>query len=139
MATLLQGTELTPEQKDYIETIKTSSEELLNILNDILGICDQDLCNAALIVFLRADFSKIETDKLDLECHPFSLRNCFESAMDIMSPRAFGKDLELLYWNKDGDNVLDWILGDSTRFRQIILNCKFPLLVIETVLLTLSL
>ncbi|CAO3683748.1 unnamed protein product [Umbelopsis ramanniana] len=104
MTHLLQDTELDTQQLDYTETIRNSSEELLNIINDIL------------------DFTKIETDKLDLECHPFSLRSCAESVMDVVSAKAASKGIEIVFWNQDGDEVNDWILGDSTRFRQIVIN-----------------
>ncbi|KAI9287644.1 hypothetical protein BC943DRAFT_358163 [Umbelopsis sp. AD052] len=104
MTHLLQDTELDTQQMDYTETIRNSSEELLNIINDIL------------------DFTKIETDKLDLECHPFSLRSCAESVMDVVSAKAASKGIEIIFFNQDGDQVNDWILGDSTRFRQIVIN-----------------
>ncbi|KAJ2960527.1 hypothetical protein NQZ79_g4108 [Umbelopsis isabellina] len=104
MTNLLQDTQLDAQQLDYTETIRNSSGELLNIINDIL------------------DFTKIETDKLDLECHPFSLRACAESVMDVVSAKAASKGLEIVYWNEDGDETNDWILGDSTRFRQIVIN-----------------
>ena len=70
------------------------------------------------------DFTKIKTDNLDLECHAFSLRSCSESVMDVVSAKAASEGLEITYWNNDGDQVNDWKLGDSTRFRQIVINCK---------------
>jgi hypothetical protein len=43
--------------------------------------------------------------------------------MDVVAAKAASKGLEIVYWNKDGDEINDWILGDSTRFRQIVINC----------------
>jgi hypothetical protein len=45
--------------------------------------------------------------------------------MDVVSAKAASKGLEIIFWNKDGDEANDWILGDSTRFRQIVINCKW--------------
>ncbi|RUS16710.1 hypothetical protein BC937DRAFT_90887, partial [Endogone sp. FLAS-F59071] len=103
---LLLETDLTPIQRDYIEIIRTSSDELLRIINDIL------------------DFTKIEAGKLDLECHPFSLRNCVEGALGVSGPKASDKGLELGFWNKEGDDKLDWVLGDFFRLKQVIINRK---------------
>src|SRR5262245_60050367 len=66
MTGLLLQTELSQEQKDFVETIRTSGEALLTIINDILN------------------FSKIESGKLELEAHPFDIRLCLEEAMDLL-------------------------------------------------------
>lgn len=102
MAQLLRDTELTPQQQDYVETICNSGETLLTIINDIL------------------DFSKIESGKLELESIPFSLRNCVESAIDLLAPKAAEKCLELAYLI-DSD-VPNMVIGDPTRVQQVLVN-----------------
>jgi len=102
MTALLLDTDLTSEQRDYVETIRGSADALLNIINDIL------------------DFSKIEAGKLDLEKHPFNLRTCIEEALDLLVPRTAEKGLDLLYRMEPG--VPNIIEGDVTRLRQIIVN-----------------
>ncbi|HKO25271.1 MAG TPA: Cache 3/Cache 2 fusion domain-containing protein, partial [Chloroflexota bacterium] len=79
MTGLLLDTELTPEQRDYAETIRNSGDALLTIINDIL------------------DFSKIEAGKLEVESQPFDLRDCVESALDLISTRATEKHLDTAY------------------------------------------
>ncbi len=79
MTSLLSSTPLTAEQYDFVETVRTSSDNLLSIINDIL------------------DFSKIESGKLELEQHPFVLLPCIESALDLISVQAARKQLELTY------------------------------------------
>ncbi|MDQ3706242.1 MAG: response regulator [Chloroflexota bacterium] len=102
MTGLLLDTELDSEQRDYAETVRNSGESLLTIINDIL------------------DFSKIEADKLDLEQQPFLLRECIESALDLVSTRAAEKGLDLAYLiDRDTPEA---ILGDATRLRQILVN-----------------
>ena len=102
MTALLLDSDMTNEQRDYVETIRGSADALLNIINDIL------------------DFSKIEAGKLDLEKHPFNLRTCFEEALDLLVPRASEKGLDLIYRMGAGVPVI--IDGDVTRLRQIIVN-----------------
>jgi signal transduction histidine kinase/HPt (histidine-containing phosphotransfer) domain-containing protein len=102
MTSLLMDTELTNEQRDFIETIRSSADALLNIINDIL------------------DFSKIEAGKLDLERHPFELRTCLEEALDLLTPRAAEKKIDLVY-NVE-DNLPPLIEGDVTRLRQVFVN-----------------
>src|SRR5690606_1681939 len=77
MAQLLQGTPLEGEQVDYVRTIRSSAESLLDILNDIL------------------DFSKIEAGKLDFNPQPFDLRELCEDVLDILAHKAYPKGLEL--------------------------------------------
>lgn len=102
MTGLLLDMELTTEQRDFVETIRTSGDALLTIINDIL------------------DFSKIESGKLDLEKHPFELQNCIEESLELLAPRASEKGLELAYLIDH--SVPKNILGDVTRLRQILVN-----------------
>jgi GAF domain-containing protein/CheY-like chemotaxis protein len=102
MSGLLLDTPLNDEQRDYAATIRDSGDTLLTIINDIL------------------DFSKIEAGRMDIEAQPFDLRDCVESALDLVSARATEKHLETAYLF-EGD-VPTGIRGDVTRLRQIILN-----------------
>ncbi len=102
MTALLLDTDLTNEQRDYVETVRGSADALLTIINDIL------------------DFSKIEAGKLDLEKHPFNLRTCMEEALDLLVSRTAEKKLDLYYTMED--DVPGIINGDVTRLRQIIVN-----------------
>ncbi|MCS6813124.1 MAG: PAS domain S-box protein, partial [Cyanobacteria bacterium] len=102
MAGLLLDTELTLEQRDFAETIRNSGDALLTIINDIL------------------DFSKIESGKLDLEEHPFNLRDCLESVIDLLAPKVAEKNLDLVYYiDPDVPTVVQ---GDVTRLRQVLMN-----------------
>src|ERR671927_143660 len=78
MTGLLLDTELTPEQREYAETIHTSGENLLTIINDIL------------------DFSKIEAGKMSIEEMDFDLQKVVEETVDLLTERAQDKDLELI-------------------------------------------
>jgi PAS domain S-box-containing protein len=102
MADLLSNTSLTPDQQEYVDTIRMSGEALLSVINDIL------------------DFSKFESGKVDLEEAPFDLRPCIEEVYDLLSPKASQKDVDLLYWI-DAE-VPQVIIGDKHRLRQILLN-----------------
>ncbi len=102
MTGLLLETTLDKEQRDYVETIRSSSETLLGIINSIL------------------DFSKVEAGKVELEQSPFNLRECVESALDLVATKAATKDLELAY--SYSTDVPETIVGDITRTRQILLN-----------------
>ncbi len=102
MSGLLLDTPLDAEQHDYAATIRDSGDALLTIINDIL------------------DFSKIEAGRMDIEAQPFDLRDCVESALDLVSARAAEKRLDLAYVF-EGD-VPQAIVGDVTRLRQILLN-----------------
>ena len=99
---LVMETELDPQQQDLLETLCTSGEALLSIIDDIL------------------DFSKIESGKLELEIQPFHLDACVESALDLVNPKAVAKDLELATFI--APNVPSWLLGDRDRLRQILIN-----------------
>jgi signal transduction histidine kinase/DNA-binding response OmpR family regulator/HPt (histidine-containing phosphotransfer) domain-containing protein len=109
MSTLLAETALDDEQRDYLQTIRLSSDQLLAVINDIL------------------DFSKIESGKLDLEAEPLSPLSVIEEACDIAAPRAREKNLELIVDVSEGAGGI-WlavpaaIAGDATRIRQVLIN-----------------
>jgi signal transduction histidine kinase/DNA-binding response OmpR family regulator len=102
MTGLLLDTDLTPQQRDFAETIRSSSDALLTIINDIL------------------DFSKIESGKLELEEQPFELRTCIEESLDLVATKAAEKKLELAYFFEP--LTPNWVMGDVTRLRQILVN-----------------
>ena len=102
MTGLLLQTELTSEQRDFVETIRASGESLLTIINDILN------------------FSKIESGKLELERRPFDLRGCVEEALDLLGAKAAEKKLDLSY--RLDKTLPTHVLGDVTRLRQILVN-----------------
>ena len=102
MGGLLLDTELTEEQRGFAEVIRTSGEGLLRIIDDIL------------------DFSKIEAGKLELEQEPLDVRNCAESALDLVAVRASEKELEIGCLIDQDVPVA--ILGDPTRLRQALGN-----------------
>lgn len=102
MSNLLASTSLSGEQREYLETIRSSAQSLLVILNDIL------------------DFSKIEAGALHIEQMPFDLRECIESTLDVIAEPAGRKRLDVAYLIED--NVPPTIVSDPTRFRQVLLN-----------------
>jgi PAS domain S-box-containing protein len=102
MTSLLMETHLDTEQREFVNTIRTSGEALLTIINDIL------------------DFSKIESGKLELEHTPFELAVCIEEALDLFALQASAKKLEIVYFVDPA--VPAWIVGDVTRLRQIVVN-----------------
>ncbi|MDZ4840034.1 MAG: response regulator [Bacteroidota bacterium] len=102
MISLLLNTELSAEQKDYVETIRISGESLLTVINDIL------------------DFSKIESGKLELEPATYELRSVIEETFDLLAVQAASKNLELLYYLET--DTPDLIHTDITRLRQILVN-----------------
>ncbi|HET7527713.1 MAG TPA: GAF domain-containing protein, partial [Burkholderiaceae bacterium] len=102
MSGLLLDTQLSEEQRDYASTIRDSGDALLTIINDIL------------------DFSKIEAGRMEIERQPFDLRECIESALDLVAARAAEKQLDLAYVY-EGD-VPAAVSADLTRLRQILLN-----------------
>ena len=102
MSGLLVDTALDTEQLDFVDTIRQSGNALLTIIDDIL------------------DYSKIEAGRMDIESQPFDLRECVESAVDLVSARAVEKHLDLAYLF-EGD-VPAVVRGDVTRLRQILLN-----------------
>src|SRR5258708_1115967 len=100
MTALLLDTELTDEQREYVEATRSSADALLTIINDIL------------------DFSKIESGKLELESHPFELHACIEEALDLLAPKAAEKKLDLAYMVDDSIPKLR--VSDVTPLRQIL-------------------
>ncbi|RMH71513.1 MAG: response regulator [Gemmatimonadetes bacterium] len=102
MTGLLLETDLNPEQRDYVETIRVSGNNLLTIINDIL------------------DFSRVEAGQLKLEENVFQLRTCIEETFDLFAKRAAEKHLDLLYYIEP--EVPRTICGDNTRLRQVLVN-----------------
>jgi signal transduction histidine kinase/HPt (histidine-containing phosphotransfer) domain-containing protein/BarA-like signal transduction histidine kinase len=99
---LLQDTEITDKQREYLDMVKSSADILLTLINDIL------------------DFSKIEAGKLDLEPIDFKLRDSLGDTLKTLAIRAHKKDLVLAYYVQP--DVPDALVGDPTRLRQIIVN-----------------
>jgi len=102
MSDLLMDTPLDAEQRDFAETIRVSGDTLLAIINDIL------------------DFSKIEAGRMDLEEQPFDLRECVESALDLLRLKAAEKNLDLAY--EMDPSLPSAVTGDVTRLRQVLVN-----------------
>jgi signal transduction histidine kinase/DNA-binding response OmpR family regulator len=102
MTDLVLESDLTDEQRDYLDTVKMSADSLLTVINDIL------------------DFSKIEAGRVDLEFVDFNLRDCLEGTLRTVALRADEKGLELLC--EVAPEIPEVVKGDSTRLRQIIVN-----------------
>jgi CheY-like chemotaxis protein/nitrogen-specific signal transduction histidine kinase len=102
MTDLTLDTDLTAEQRDYLNTVKNSADALLTLVNDIL------------------DFSKIEAGKLELEPIDFALRDAIADMLNTLANRAHSKGLELVY--DVANDVHDALIGDVYRLRQIIVN-----------------
>jgi CheY-like chemotaxis protein len=102
MTELLLNTQLTAEQRDFVETIHLSGENLLTIINDIL------------------DFSKIDSGKIELELSPFNIRIAAEDVLKLLTTKAVEKGLELVY--RVESKVPAYIEGDETRFKQVLIN-----------------
>jgi PAS domain S-box-containing protein len=102
MSTLLLDTPMSEDQRDFARTIRTGSQTLLEIINDIL------------------DYSKADVGRLELEQQPFELRRVVEDSLDLVSPRATEKGLNLGYLVVDG--MPEWLVGDAARLRQILVN-----------------
>jgi PAS domain S-box-containing protein len=102
MTELALNTDLTAEQREYLEAVKISAESLLRLINDIL------------------DFSKIEAGKFELVEMDFSLRDSIANAMMAVSLQAHSKGLELAYHIPP--NVPDVVVGDPGRLNQIMIN-----------------
>jgi PAS domain S-box-containing protein len=102
MTGLLLDTELSLDQRDFVETIRSSGDSLLSLINNIL------------------DFSKIEGGKLEIEKLPFNLAECIEASIDLVAEMAARKGLSLSY--SIDYNVPPTIMGDVTRLRQVLVN-----------------
>jgi signal transduction histidine kinase/CheY-like chemotaxis protein len=102
MTGLLMDTKLTPEQREYVETIRASGDSLLEIINDIL------------------DFSRIEAGRVRLENLEFSLRYVAEEAVELFADAAANKGIELIM-DADAD-VPEAVIGDPGRLRQVLIN-----------------
>jgi PAS domain S-box-containing protein len=102
MTGVLLDTDLTKEQREFVEIARNAGSTLLTIINDIL------------------DFSKIESGHLELEEQTFDLRTCLENTIELLSAKAFEKDIELDYLiHPDVDLI---VIGDMTRLRQVLAN-----------------
>ena len=102
MTNLLLSSDLSPDQRELAETVNSSGELLLAIMNDVL------------------DFSKIEAGKMSLDIAGFNLREVVEGTVDLVAERAQRKNLELNYWLDPA--VPELLKGDAGRLRQILLN-----------------
>jgi len=102
MTGLLMDTRLDPEQTSFVETIRTSGDNLLTIINEIL------------------DFSKIESGALELEHVDFDLVPSLEEVLDLFGPRSAEKEIDLAYLYDS--RAPSAIMGDPARLRQILIN-----------------
>jgi two-component system sensor histidine kinase/response regulator len=102
MTPLLLDTKLTSSQHEYVETIISSGDALLTVINDVL------------------DFPKIEPGKIELEHVAFDLREVVEETVEMVAVLSRRKQLELAAWLEDDDDVP--LIGDPNRLRQILLN-----------------
>jgi signal transduction histidine kinase/ActR/RegA family two-component response regulator len=102
MTSMLLTTELTHEQKDYIETIRTSGEALLTVINDIL------------------DFSKVEAGAMKLETAPFDIQQVAKDTLEIFTPQVSAKELGLRL--ELSEPFTAFVEGDAGRWRQILTN-----------------
>jgi two-component system, sensor histidine kinase and response regulator len=102
MTDLALDTELTAEQRDFLETVKLSADSLLVVINDIL------------------DYSKIEAGKIELETIDFNPRHCVEEALKTFASLAHERKLQLLC--DIAPDVPEQVAGDPGRLRQVLLN-----------------
>jgi len=102
MTELALDTDITPVQREYLTTVKSSADALLDIINDIL------------------DFSKIEAGKLELDPHDFSLSDMLGDTLKTLAVRASQKDLELAF--DLPPQIPPCLVGDATRLRQVVVN-----------------
>jgi PAS domain S-box-containing protein len=102
MADLLLDTRLEPEQGTYVRAIKTSGEALLSLIDEIL------------------DFSKIEAGKAELASDSFDLHQVIEGVVELLAPRAQGKDIEIALSIESTTPRM--VIGDAARLRQVLLN-----------------
>jgi two-component system, sensor histidine kinase and response regulator len=102
MTELALGTELSPEQCDYLNTLRISGQALLDVISDIL------------------DFSKIEAGRLTLESAAFDLGELIQDVLRIVALPALRKGVELLYDDRNGEPGV--VVGDAARVRQVLTN-----------------
>ncbi len=102
MAYLVLKTGLSPQQRDYVKKIQTSSQHLLGIINDIL------------------DYSKIEAGKLGIEQIEFNLQQVLDNVRDLIADKAAAKGLELIF--KVDPNMPASLAGDPLRLSQMLVN-----------------
>lgn len=102
MTSILEQTDLDPEQKECVETIRNSGQYLLYIINDIL------------------DLSRIDRGKIELESHPFSLMTTIGEAVDLVESFASAKGLDLSC--RSEGCIPEYVIGDASRIRQVLVN-----------------
>ncbi|MCS7314602.1 MAG: two-component regulator propeller domain-containing protein [Bryobacterales bacterium] len=102
MQSLALATDLTPEQREYLEAAQASAESLLALLDQLL------------------DLSKIEAGKLELDATDFSLEELFEKALKPLAAQARQKGLAF-HWSV-AQGIPRWLHGDEGRLRQILVN-----------------
>jgi PAS domain S-box-containing protein len=102
MSGLLLETQLTSEQREFAESVQTSADALLSIINEIL------------------DFSKIEAGRMSIETIDFDLREVLEGTVELLAEAAHQKGLELVCWMQD--DVPRFLRGDPGRLRQVLTN-----------------
>ncbi len=102
MTALWMETEMTREQREYLETVRVSADGLLTVINDVL------------------DFSKIEAGRFEIDSAEFSLREILDSAVKTLALRAHQKNLELVC--DVAPDVPEYMRGDASRLRQVVLN-----------------
>jgi PAS domain S-box-containing protein len=102
MADLVLATDLNPEQRTYVEAVRTSGRALLGLIDGVL------------------DFSRIEAGRLDLAAEPFDLAELAEGVVELLAPRAQDKGIEIAL--DVAEDVPARLLGDADRVRQILIN-----------------
>nr|WP_317267664.1 response regulator [Arthrospira sp. SH-MAG29] len=102
MVELLMQTHLTPQQKDYTQTIYRSAKHLLTVINEIL------------------DLSKLEAGETHLESHDFDLQDCLETVVDLLAVKAEDKQLEIIILLEP--NIPRYLKGDGMRLQQVLIN-----------------
>jgi PAS domain S-box-containing protein len=102
MTALLADTQLRPDQRAYAQAIEGSARALLALVDEIL------------------DLSKIEADKLQLNCAPLALEDCVQSVVELLTPKAHAKGIDIA-WSID-PSLPRLLLGDEARVRQIVIN-----------------
>jgi len=102
MTQLLEMTELTSAQQEFVKTIKDSGEALLTIINDIL------------------DFSKIESGMLEIEAKDFALEEVIRGVCKLLENQAIARQVNLQY--AIASDISQYVIGDRARLRQILLN-----------------